>query len=133
MMPASTLKIVTLAAAAERLGWDHAYETRIVADGTVDGGTLDGNLVIVGSGDPSLDRPVLDSWAAQIKMLGIATVTGRVLADARAFSGEGLGFGWSWDDLAYYYAAPIAAVQFRENAVDITVTARACTGRAGDL
>ena len=121
MMPASTLKVVTLAAAAERLGWDHAYETRIVADGNVDGGTLDGNLVIVGSGDPSLDRPVLDSWAAQIKMLGVTKVTGRVLADARAFSGEGLGFGWSWDDLAYYYAAPIAAVQFRENAVDITV------------
>ena len=44
-----------------------------------------------------------------------------MLADARAFSGEGLGFGWSWDDLAYYYAAPIAAAQFRENAVDITV------------
>ena len=121
MMPASTLKVVTLAAAAERLGWDHAYETRIVADGPVDGGTLEGNLVIVGSGDPSLDRPVLDSWAAQIKMLGVAKVTGTVLADARAFSGEGLGFGWSWDDLAYYYAAPIAAVQFRENAVDITV------------
>jgi D-alanyl-D-alanine carboxypeptidase/D-alanyl-D-alanine-endopeptidase (penicillin-binding protein 4) len=121
MMPASTLKIVTLAAAGERLGWDHAYETRIVADGPVDGGTLEGNLVIVGSGDPSLDRPAIDSWAAQIKMLGVTKVTGRVLADARAFSGEGIGFGWSWDDLAYYYAAPIAAVQFRENAVDITV------------
>ena len=128
MMPASTLKVVTLAAAAERLGWDHTYETRIVADGTVDGETLDGNLVIVGSGDPSLDRPVLDSWAAQIKMLGVTRVTGRVLADARAFSGEGLGFGWSWDDLAYYYAAPIAAVQFRENAVDIMVS----PGRAPD-
>jgi serine-type D-Ala-D-Ala carboxypeptidase/endopeptidase (penicillin-binding protein 4) len=121
MMPASTLKVVTLAAAAERLGWDHAYETRIVADGRVEGGTLEGNLVIVGSGDPSLDRPALDSWAAQIKTLGVTKVTGRVLADARAFTGEGLGFGWSWDDLAYYYAAPIAAVQFRENAVDITV------------
>jgi D-alanyl-D-alanine carboxypeptidase/D-alanyl-D-alanine-endopeptidase (penicillin-binding protein 4) len=121
MMPASTMKVVTLAAAAERLGWDHAYETRIVADGKVEGGTLDGDLVIVGSGDPSLDRPALDSWAAQIKVLGIAKVTGRVLADARAFSGEGLGAGWSWDDLAYYYAAPIAAVQFRENAADITI------------
>ena len=121
MMPASTLKVVTLAAAAERLGWDYTYETRIVADGRVESGTLEGNLVIVGSGDPSLDRPALDSWAAQIKMLGVTKVTGGVLADARAFRGEGLGFGWSWDDLAYYYAAPIAAVQFRENAVDITV------------
>ena len=39
MMPASTLKVVTLAAAAERLGWDYSYETRIVADGRVAGDT----------------------------------------------------------------------------------------------
>jgi len=121
MMPASALKVVTVAAAAERLGWNHAYETRVVADGVVAGDTLDGNLVIVASGDPSLDRPTLDVWASQLKALGITRVTGTVLADARAFSGEGLGFGWSWDDLAYYYAAPIAAAQFRENAVDLTL------------
>ncbi len=121
MMPASTLKVVTLAAAAERLGWEYSYETRIVADGTAGGDTLEGNLVIVGNGDPSLDRQALDLWATQIRTLGIVKVTGTVLADARAFSGEGLGFGWSWDDLAYYYAAPIAAAQFRENAVDVTL------------
>jgi D-alanyl-D-alanine carboxypeptidase/D-alanyl-D-alanine-endopeptidase (penicillin-binding protein 4) len=121
MIPASTLKVVTLAAAAERLGWDFSYETRIVADGVVNGGTLDGNLVIVGSGDPSVDQPALDAWVASVKSAGITKITGRVLGDARAFSGEGLGFGWSWDDLAYYYAAPIAAVQFRENAVDLTL------------
>lgn len=128
MMPASTLKVVTLAAAGERLGWDYAYETRLVADGTVDRDTLNGNLVIVASGDPSLNRPTLDAWAAQIRMLGIATVTGTVLADARAFAGERLGAGWSWDDLAYYYAAPIAAAQYRENAVDLTVRPGATVG-----
>ena len=56
MMPASTLKVVTLAATAERLGWDYSYETLVVADGPVTGGTLHGNLVIVASGDPSLTR-----------------------------------------------------------------------------
>ncbi len=120
-MPASTLKVVTLAAAAERLGWDYSYETRIVADGPIAGDTLDGNLVIIGSGDPSLSRRALDSWAAQLKALGIRTVRGTVLADARRFGGEGLGPGWAWDDLAYYYAAPVAAAQFRENAVDLTL------------
>jgi D-alanyl-D-alanine carboxypeptidase/D-alanyl-D-alanine-endopeptidase (penicillin-binding protein 4) len=121
MMPASALKVVTLAAAAERLGWGYTYETRVVADGAVDGDSLDGNLVIVGSGDPSLERPALDAWAGQIKSLGIARVTGVVLADARLFKGEVLGFGWSWDDVPYYYAAPIAAAQFHENAVEITL------------
>src|SRR5580700_5425373 len=67
MMPASALKLVTLAAAGERLGWDYAYETRVVADGAVQDGRLDGNLVIVGNGDPSLERPALDEWTIQIK------------------------------------------------------------------
>ncbi len=122
LMPASALKIVTLAAAAERLGWSHTYETRIVTDGTVHGDTLDGNLVIVGSGDPSLDRPALESWTDQLKTLGVAKVTGGVRADSRAFAGAALGFGWSWDDVPYYYAAPIAAAQFHENAVDVRLT-----------
>jgi D-alanyl-D-alanine carboxypeptidase/D-alanyl-D-alanine-endopeptidase (penicillin-binding protein 4) len=128
MMPASVLKVITVAAAAERLGWDYTYETRLVADGRIRGDTLDGNLVIVGNGDPSLDRQVLDVWAAQLRAQGVTKVTGTVLADARAFSGEGLGFGWSWDDLAYYYAAPIAATQFRENAVDLTLRPGASAG-----
>jgi len=128
MIPASTLKVVTLAAAADRLGWDFSYETRIVADGAIDGNTLDGNLVIVATGDPSLDRPALDEWAVAVKAAGITKITGRVLADARAFTGEGLGFGWSWDDLAYYYAAPIAAAQFRESAVDLTLRPAASPG-----
>jgi D-alanyl-D-alanine carboxypeptidase/D-alanyl-D-alanine-endopeptidase (penicillin-binding protein 4) len=121
LMPASTLKVVTLAAAAERLGWDYSYETRIVADGRVAGDTIAGNLVIIASGDPSLSRGALDSWAARVKSLGIRKVRGTVLADARRFGGQSLGAGWSWDDLAYYYAAPVAAAQFRENAVDLTV------------
>ena len=94
LMPASALKVVTVATAAERLGWDYRYETRLVADGAIDGETLDGNLVVVGNGDPSLDRPTLDAWVAQVRASGITRVTGTVLADARAFGGEGLGFGW---------------------------------------
>ena len=130
LMPASALKVVTLAAAADRLGWDYAYETRLVADGKVEGGTLDGNLVIVGTGDPSIDRQTLDSWADSLKAAGVSRITGRVLADARAFRGEGVGFGWSWDDLAYYYAAPVAAAQYRENAVDLTLRPGASPGAA---
>lgn len=121
MMPASVLKVITVAAAADRLGWNYSYETRLVADGAVNGDTLDGNLVIVGSGDPSLDRRTLDAWTAQLKAAGLARITGTVLVDNRAFAGEGLGAGWSWDDVPYYYAAPVAAAQFRENAVDLTL------------
>ena len=128
MMPASSLKIVTLAAAAERLGWDFSYETRLVTDGTLRGDTLDGDLLIVGSGDPSLDREALESWSDRLRALGISRIGGRVIADSRAFGEQGLGSGWSWDDLAYYYAAPIAAAQFNENAVEATLTPGAVPG-----
>jgi len=121
LMPASTLKLVTLAAAVERLGWDFSYETRLVADGSLRGDTIEGNLVVVASGDPSLDARTLDQWAARLRGLGVARVTGTVLADTRLFTGPELGAGWSWDDLPYYYAAPIGAAQFRENAVDLTL------------
>ena len=82
MMPASNMKIVTLAAAAEKLGWDYRYETQLVATGSIVSGTLDGDLVVVGSGDPTLmiteatPRP-FDAWAAEVKRRGISRVTGR--------------------------------------------------------
>src|SRR5437868_3448155 len=55
LLPGSNLKIVTLAAAAERLGWDFAYETRIYAAGPIADGVLAGDLLVVGDGDPSID------------------------------------------------------------------------------
>src|SRR3954469_14129167 len=54
MMPASNMKIVTLAAAAEKLGWEFRYETTVAAAGPIAGGVLQGDLVVSGNGDPSL-------------------------------------------------------------------------------
>ena len=53
-MPASTMKIVTIAAARERLGWAYRYETRLVGTGPIEGGVLNGDLLVIGSGDPSI-------------------------------------------------------------------------------
>jgi D-alanyl-D-alanine carboxypeptidase/D-alanyl-D-alanine-endopeptidase (penicillin-binding protein 4) len=123
LMPASNMKIVTLAAAAAQLGWDYTYETRAYAGGRIDSGTLAGDLVIVGSGDPSIaiadgsaDR-LFDACAGRLKELGVRTIAGRIVGDDRAFDDAMLGFGWSWDDLPDDYAAGIGALQFNENAV----------------
>ena len=122
MMPASALKTVTLAAAAERLGWDYTYETQIVAEAPVHEGTVEGDLAVLGSGDPSIDERTVASWADQLKAHGILAIAGGVVADGRAFEGHGLGFGWSWGDLPYYYAAPVSAAQFHRSAVDISIS-----------
>lgn len=125
LTPASTLKLLTLAVAADQLGWDFTYETRVVSDGHVDQGVLSGDLVIVGSGDPSLDdwegdaTAVFRTWAARLRERGVSSVAGRVVGDGRAFSDEGLGAGWAWDDLAYSYSAPARGLQFNQNAAQV--------------
>jgi D-alanyl-D-alanine carboxypeptidase/D-alanyl-D-alanine-endopeptidase (penicillin-binding protein 4) len=128
-VPASNMKIVTLAAAAEQLGWDYRYLTRVFAAGPVDAGVLQGDLLVVGSGDPSMGPSVsghsqplgaLEGWAENLKTR-IRVITGRVIGDDNAFDDEGLGFGWSWDDLPDDYAAGVSALQYNENAVRVTV------------
>jgi D-alanyl-D-alanine carboxypeptidase/D-alanyl-D-alanine-endopeptidase (penicillin-binding protein 4) len=133
LMPASNMKIVTLAAAAERLGWDYQFETTIVARGPIADGALAGDLVVIGSGDPSLtsldgraDR-VFGEWAERLKQLGVRAVAGEVIAgepagEAGAEEDRTLGFGWSWDDLPDAYAAGVGTLQFNENMVRVTIT-----------
>ena len=105
MMPASNMKIVTLAAAAERLGWDYTYETTLVTAAPVVNGILHGDLVVVGSGDPTIGgrggsaTRVFEDWADRLRAAGITAITGRIVADARAFGQETLGAGWAWDYL----------------------------------
>ena len=68
MMPASNMKVLTLAAAAETLGWDYRYTTTLETTGTIENGVLRGDLVVRGTGDPTInsrsDRAahVLDEW-----------------------------------------------------------------------
>ena len=127
LMPASNMKIVTLAATAARLGWDFHYETRIIAAGPIQGGVLHGDLIVVGSGDPSIGSRdgtathVFDAWAENLKTLGLRRVEGRLVGDDDRFEDERLGAGWTWDDLSEGYAAGIGALQFNENAIHVTV------------
>ena len=139
MLPASNMKIVTLAAAAEKLGWDYRYDTRLFAAGSVEGGTLQGDLVVAGSGDPSLVAAngmadaVFADWAERLKQRGIRAISGRVIGDDNGFEEEGLGFGWSWDDLPEDYAAGVGALQYNESAVKVTVTPGPSAGDAAGI
>lgn len=125
LTPASTLKLFTLAAAADQLGWDFTFETRVLMTGTVHDGTLDGDLVVVGSGDPSLDdwdgaaTALFRTWADRLRERGVRTIAGRIVGDDRAFPDAGLGSGWAWDDLAFSYSARAGALQFNQNSARI--------------
>ncbi len=135
-MPASNMKIVTLAAAADRLGWDYRYDTRLFASAPVADGVLRGDLLVVGSGDPSIvdsadpSARVFDQWAERLAAGGLRRIDGRLVADGRAFQGERLGAGWTWDDLAEGYAAGIGGLQYNENQVRATIAPGLAVGDA---
>ncbi len=138
MVPASNQKLLTVAAAARRLGWDFRYTTRVLATGAVKAdGTLDGDLVVVGSGDPTInprhpDRwAVLDAWAGQVAARGVKVINGHLIGDDNAFAEPGLGSGWSWDDLVTGYGSPIGALQYNENQVELLVGPGMTAGAAG--
>ena len=128
MMPASNMKILTLAAAVETLGWDYRFRTTLESTAPIEDGALAGDLVVVGGGDPTINArgnraaAVLDEWATKLKALGVTRIDGNVIGDASGFEATGLGQGWSWDDLQYGYTAPVSALQFNENTATLTVT-----------
>jgi len=133
LTPASTLKIITLAVASQQLGWDDRFETALFTNGHIERNVLHGDLIVRGSGDPTIDTDVLTSWAEKLRMQGIHQVTGNIIGDDRITIGQALkrsgtpsppqlGFGWSWDDLAFGFAAPAGPLQYQENVVAIQIT-----------
>jgi serine-type D-Ala-D-Ala carboxypeptidase/endopeptidase (penicillin-binding protein 4) len=120
-MPASNMKILTAATAITQLGIDYRFRTSFVAHGTITDGTLNGDLLVVGHGDPTVsDHMMHDAMAPlhaiadSIAARGVHRVTGRVLPAGDAFPGATLGYGWSYDDFQDSYSAPIDELLFNE-------------------
>ena len=120
-MPASNMKILTSALVLDLLGPEYRYRTSIAARGAVQEGTLAGDLVVIGRGDPSVsDHMLKDAMiplraiAESLSARGIRRVAGRVVAGGNAFPDASLGFGWSWDDFEDSYSAPTDELLFNE-------------------
>jgi D-alanyl-D-alanine carboxypeptidase/D-alanyl-D-alanine-endopeptidase (penicillin-binding protein 4) len=135
-MPASNQKIITGAAALALLGADYRYRTHFAARGPMSAGTLRGDLVVVGRGDPTVsDRMRGDAMAPLREMAdslharGLRRITGRVVAGGDAFPDANYGFGWSWDDFDAPYSAGVDELLFNEGFSRVVVRGGA---RAGD-
>jgi serine-type D-Ala-D-Ala carboxypeptidase/endopeptidase (penicillin-binding protein 4) len=125
--PASNQKLITTAVAAEKLGWDFKYTTKIYALGPQNGEDLEGDLVIVSNGDPTINTRHPDRWGAfeawgkALYEKGIRRVHGQLIGDDSAFAEPGWGFGWSWDDLSLGYGAAVGALQYNENQIEVMI------------
>lgn len=134
-VPASNQKLVTGAVALAQLGPDFRVRTAVLARGPVVNGTLEGDLVLVGRGDPSWSDAMqgdallpLRDLADSVRARGIRRIRGRVVVATGHFRGPRLGFGWDWDDLEYAYGAPVDAVLLNEGLARLVVQGGARVG-----
>lgn len=139
--PASTMKLVTTATAFQLLGRGYKFKTRIMHTGTFDTltGTINGDLYLVGGGDPTLgsryyndagsERNFLMRWADTLYQMGVRKVTGKVVADASIYRYEGVPSGWVWGDMGNYYGAGPSGLTIFDNMLELHFMSGA---KAGD-
>jgi len=128
LAPASCQKVITAVAAYELLGKDYRYKTGLEYEGKITGGVLNGNVILSGSGDPTLgswrwkttsESMVLNEWITAIKQAGITSVNGSMTPDNKNWGTETIPDGWIWQDIGNYYGAGASAYNWRENQYDL--------------
>jgi serine-type D-Ala-D-Ala carboxypeptidase/endopeptidase (penicillin-binding protein 4) len=145
--PASNAKLFTTALALASLGGDYRFHTTLETRGTLsEDGVLDGDLVLVGRGDPNLsnrvmpyagktdrDGPpekILAELADALAAKGVKQISGNVIGDDSYFAGGEYPSGWSIDDMLWAYGAPVSALEINDGTlfVDVTPGAEIGTG-----
>jgi len=118
LIPASNMKLLVSAAALYRLGPDYRFRTRVWMHGKLlPDGTLQGNLILQGLGDATLEMRGLETLAQQVRQAGVQRVQGYLLYDDSWLDAERYGFGWSSDDEPFGYQAQMSALCAERNAV----------------
>jgi len=126
---ASTLKTVTTITAFNLLGKDFQYQTQFGYSGSVGSdGTLTGDVIIKGAGDPTLgswryesshEDHILSLMVDALRNAGIKKVNGRIIGDDSVFGSQSIPPGWIWMDVGNYYGAGTSGLCWRENQFDI--------------
>lgn len=129
-IPASNQKLVSSSVMLEQLGPDFHYKTVIGARGSVVEQTLNGDLAIIGRGDPTASDHMkgdamlpLREIADSLWQRGIRRITGSVVAWGNAFPGPVAGFGWPWDGLDGASFAGVDELLFNEGLSTVRVHA----------
>jgi D-alanyl-D-alanine carboxypeptidase/D-alanyl-D-alanine-endopeptidase (penicillin-binding protein 4) len=128
--PASSMKLITTAAALDAFGPDARIRTTVETEGRLDGrGRILGDVFLVGRGDPNLSarfapgRPTaaFEEMADALVSSGVRRIEGRVVGHEGAFTGERHGSDWTWEDLAWGYGAEVSALSWSDNLVELSL------------
>ena len=116
-IPASNVKLLTTAAALQKLGADFRIKTSVYSG-------ENGDLYIAGRGDPSITETQLKSLAQQLKRRGISGVN-ELIGDDSYFQGSGVNPNWEWEDAQAGYGAPVNSLIFNQNAIELLLSPQA--------
>tara|TARA_Y100000588_G_scaffold394837_1_gene517712 strand:+ start:1543 stop:2895 length:1353 start_codon:yes stop_codon:yes gene_type:complete len=137
-VPASNQKILVTAAAWSLLGPDHEFRTELWAAGLVQGNTLEGDLVLVGSGDPSLSSrywesgsAALDTLAQKVRAAGIRQVTGSLIVDASVWDSTTVAPTREVQDLRFRFGSTGGAFAIDEGEFEVIVSGGPSIGGPG--
>ncbi len=141
--PASNAKLFTTATALTRLGSEFRFQTFVSYEGTLNAeGRLSGNLVISGRGDPNLANSILDesdpfcyvdAMVEKVKLFGIKVVDGNIIGDDSYFEYAPFGQGWTREDENSYYGAPVSALSFFNNRINVSARPAAKVGEPASV
>ncbi|PDO86103.1 serine-type D-Ala-D-Ala carboxypeptidase [Kosakonia pseudosacchari] len=120
-LPASTQKVITALAALLQLGPDFRFTTTLESKGSVDNGTLKGDLIARFGGDPTLKRQDIRNMVAVLKKSGVQKIEGNVLVDTSIFASHDKAPGWPWNDMTQCFSAPPAAAIVDRNCFSISL------------
>lgn len=150
-IPASNTKLIVTTAATALLGPDFTVRTSLYGTGPLQDGVLHGDLVLYGRGDPTLSNRCYDiddskagvcdrdpaaklrDLAQQLHQRGIREVRGSLIGDGSYFEATTFHPAWEVYDVHWWYGAPVAALAFNDNALDVRVIAGASPGGAPRL
>jgi serine-type D-Ala-D-Ala carboxypeptidase/endopeptidase (penicillin-binding protein 4) len=130
LAPASNMKLFTTAAAIDLLKPTFEVTTAVYTRGEIDpSGTLDGDVKVVGRGDPTIGgrfhdgqaTAVLQEWATDLKRAGIKTIRGNLVFEYGYFDTEYVHPTWPVDQLINWYEAPVSSFSMQEGCVQVRV------------
>ncbi len=123
LCPASALKTATTGAAQALLGSEFRFETTLAATAPLGAdGVLNGDLVLVGGGDPTFSSEDLGKLAADVIAKGLKQVTGRLVVDTSIFPPDPVSEHWNWGDIGNAYGAGAFGLNLDHNRLAIEFT-----------
>ena len=135
MTPASVLKLVVTAAVLDAMGPDARLRTTLETTGSLDpSGTLQGDVYLVGRGDPTLAEPSsegrngFEALAEDLWNAGVRRIEGRIVGHEGFFKGDRRGDGWQWEDLVWCYGAEVSALSWNDNCATLVLQPGASVG-----